>query len=482
MNVTKRLAGVARASLIGWAAIAGLSTAPQIQAGVVAAPALAPVGRLELQFDGEVQQFVLVGDEGQTIAGPQEFFDRRRESKRKKGLLGLHPEFDPHNPTPDMLVTFANSPNAATINEHSRRIGAGDRFWLRGFLFGHKRLRIDFPQIIVADPVYKVETYSNAVTRVVYYLEGERVGEPYYLLGGNSVNHPPAEVPINDPNRFCVVTPDLNTDSGYSSGSSATGYCALPTAPLHDASEFSMLQGKLALKGDTSWGVFEPDGFLDCQDSFATEDGRVTGARTENVEQDCSALVAFELEFDPESNTVVSNVADPQNQNLGTTFAAAWERGPVGNRTFLAYDGDDINCEDGRDPFDPKQATRECIGLTTCVGQPIRSCSISGESCNTDDDCGSDSGDSCRLSELVPPVGGFPDLVESTPAPVTEYGCILSEESTYVGSEGQCSLDSSLSCISDEDCGNAGFCQLGKPQIDVRQKIFIFDDVRFGRR
>ncbi len=477
------------------ATMLGLFAAPAM-AGVAAAPALDPVGRLELQFDNSVQQFLLVDDTASVVAGPQSFFDGGALSNGQRGLLILDPEFDDTAPTPDMLVTFGNSPSQATIDEGKLAIGAGKRTGNdRGFITSSDTLRIDFPLLAVADPVFQVEVKQDVAAKIVFLLNGTQVGEPHYLLSGGSVASPPSEVPTGDPDRVCKVN-EL-TDGGADSGNNDDGLCELPKAPLHNAEIWTVINGgKLAIKGGgeypvpgdfrTSWDAYALDGFLDCGDEFASDGGEVTGRRAiTNVGGGCTSLIGYDIEFDSVKNEVSFEVVDPDNQNLGTIFDVEFEPQPLGSEddeTLLSYT-DAIDCDNPlvTDPTDPNQATRSCIGLQTCVGQPIRACSDSGNSCSKDSDCDVATGESCDTLQLIPPVGGFPDLVLSTPAPATEYGCVLEETVIYLGSPGSCSLDSSISCATDSDC-DAGVCNLVTPEVQVLQEIFIFDDVRFGRR
>jgi len=121
--------------------------------------------------------------------------------------------------------------------------------------------------------------------------------------------------------------------------------------------------------------------------------------------------------------------------------------------------------------------------LQTCVGQPIRECSLSGDSCLTDSECDVGAGETCNVVQLVPPPPpGFPDLVLGTPDPVREYGCVLENLVEYLGAPGACNI-SGDACQVDADCTMMGdACVLEDEQVRVHQEIFIRDDVRFGRR
>ena len=471
------------AGLVALALLAPAAPASAGQAGN-----LQPVGTLLLELDATTSQFRL--DDGDGDASDdrvQLIFDRKIIKPNDACLVGLTP---PDPPDPNSLVSLEDSPTAWGIDTGKLALGGRTK---KGNGCGQVEFgeisRLEVNSLLLTDTSIQVEAKQNASARVTLILDDgttETVVGTRYLLSGRAVDNPPAEVAAAPPGDVTVILAN-RPDGGPDSGQQDDGFWVF-SAPFHNVEVYEILtnsdgtQGKLSIKGGgefpipsanrSTWLAFEPDGLLACSDPFATEG--VTGNRTN--EGTCVARVPYELGFDGEE--VTFNVLDTANQGAAYAFRVRFDSEAAAHPidpTILSYDPAGVDCT-GVDlqngPF-----TEACIPLTLCLGTPIRRCSNDLDlGCQEDIDCGT--GNSCRLVDLLPPAGGFPDLVEPSndPADTDEYGCVCEEDVLYLG-PGLC--DDGSSCEQSADCTDGSTCQ---DQIAVDQCLFAIGDLKMSRK
>jgi len=352
-------------------------------------------------------------------------------------------------------------------------------------------MRFRVNSLLLTNATVQVEAKQDAVGKVTLILDdgtSETVVGTRYLLSGRSASNPPAEVAAAPPAHVTTILPN-RPDGGPDSKEQDDGFWNFD-APVHNVEVYEILanadgsQGKLSLKGGgefpdpsanrSEWVALDADGLLFCADGFSNDDGRVTGSRTN--EGACISRIPYELDFDGFEMTF--NVLDPEQQGTAFAFQVQFDPEPVAHpipKTVLAYALEGVDCT-GVDVDDPSTFTAGCIGLTLCEGTPIRRCA-DGSGCQQDADCADDS--ACRLSDLLPPAGGFPDLVGDSPTTV-EYGCICEEDVLYLG-PGLC--EDGSSCEVDADCADSSSCTLfSGDQMSVEQCIFALGDLKGSRK
>jgi len=452
---------------------------------------LEPAGKLLLELDTEVSQFRLDDGNAATADPVQQIFDQKILKSNNACLVGLRP--DGSDPTdPNALVSLADSPTAWGIDAGKFALGgrSGKGTGCGQLEFG-EIARFEINALLITNASLQVEAKQNAAAKVTLILDdgvAQTVVGTRYLLSGKAASNPPAEITAAPPEHVSTILAN-RPDGGPDSGENDDGFWNF-AGPFHNVEVFEILtnsdgsQGKLSLKGGgeyanpsanrSEWTAFDPDGLLFCDDGFSNEAGTVTGSRTNNGA--CLSRVPFDLEFDGEEMTF--NVLDPDDQGAAFAFRVQFDAEAAVHpipRTILAYSPDGVDCTNV-DLEDPSTFTDACIGLALCVGTPVRLCA-DGSSCQQDADCAD--GSTCRLSDLLPPAGGFPDLVAES-ATTVEYGCICEEDVLYLG-PGVCS--DGRGCATDSDCTDGGTCALfSEDRIAVEQCIFALGDLKTTRK
>ncbi len=421
----------------------------------------------------------------------QQIFDRKIVKSKDACLAGLAP--DGSDPTdPDALISFAESPVNWGIDTGKLALGgrAGRGTGCGQLEFG-EILRMRANSLFLTDASVQVEAKQDAAAKVTLILDDgvtETVVGTRYLLTGRAANNPPAEVAAAPPAHVSTILAN-RPDGGPDSKEQDDGFWTFD-APFHNVEEFEILtnadgtRGKISIKGGgefpdpsanrTQWVAFDPDGLLFCEDGFSNDDGTASGSRTN--EGACTSRLPFEFDFDGDELTF--NILDSDDQAAAFAFRVEFDAESATYplpRTILSYSPDGVDCT-GVDPNDANTFTASCIGLTLCEGTPVRLCA-DGSSCQENADCADDS--ACRLADLRPPTGGFPDLVGESPATL-EYGCICEEDILYLG-PGLC--DDGGSCEVDADCSSGGSCALfSEDSIAVEQCIFAVGDLKVSRK
>jgi hypothetical protein len=342
----------------------------------------------------------------------------------------------------------------------------------------------------------QVEAKQDVAAKLTLILDdgvAETVVGTRYLLSGRAVSNPPEEI-VGAPTAHVSIILANRADGGPDSKEEDDGFWDF-TAPPHNVEVYETLtnadgtQGKLSIKGGgeflnaslnrSQWIAIAPDGLLSCWGEFSSDEG-ATGSRT--GEGECMARIPYESAFDGEEFTF--NILDTENQGTAFAFRIRWDPeaalDPI-PRTVLSYAPGGVDCT-GVDPDDPDTFTEACIGLTLCLGTPIRRCGDRfGIGCQEDADC--TDGSACQFIDLLPPVVGgvgvFPDLISDSPATV-EYSCICEEDVLYLG-PGLCGDGSS--CEEDADCADESTCELfSEDRISVEQCIFALGDLKLNRR
>lgn len=452
---------------------------------------LQPVGRLLLELDTATSQFRLDDNDGATADPTQLIFDQKILKAKNACLMGLTP--DGSNPTdPDALVSIADSPTDWGIDTGKLALGGrtGKGTGCGQLEFGEV-LRFQTNSLLLTNANIQVEAKQDASAKLTMFLD-DGVDVTFvgtrYLLSGRAASNPPAEVVAAPPEHVITILAN-RPDGGPDSKQQDDGFWIIE-APFHNIEVFEILTnsdgttGKLSIKGGgefadpsanrSEWIAYDPDGLLFCEDGFSTGEGAATGSRTN--EGTCISRIPFEFDFDGEEMTF--NVLDPDDQGAAFAFRVRFDAEPAEHpipRTVLAYSPDGVDCT-GVDLEDQSTFTDACIGMTLCVGTPVRLCA-DGSGCQEDTDCTDDS--TCRLSDLIPPSGGFPDLVDES-ATTLEYGCICEEDVLVLG-PGLC--DDGSSCENDADCTGGGSCELfPEDSIAVEQCIFAVGDLRSSRK
>jgi len=453
---------------------------------------LQPVGKLLLEFDTTVSQFRLDDGDGATADPVQQVFDRKTIKQKDACLVGLTP--DGSNPTdPNALVSLSESSTEWGIDTGKLALGGrtGKGTGCGQLEFG-EIIRIRANSLLLTDASVQVEAKQNAAAKVTLILDdgtAETVVGTRYLLSGRAASNPPAEV-VAAPTADVTTILGNRPDGGPDSKEQDDGFWVFE-APFHNIEVFEILtnsdgtRGKLSIKGGgefpdpsanrTEWIAFDPDGLLFCADGFSTDGGTATGSRTN--EGGCLSRIPYEFDFDGFEWTF--NVRDPDNQGTAFAFRIDFDPEPAEHpipKTVLAYALEGVDCT-GVDLDDPSTFTDGCIGLTLCEGTPIRRCVGTSIGCQTDSDCAD--GNACRLTDLLPPAGGFPDLVADSPTTV-EYACVCEENVLYLGA-GIC--DDGSSCEKDADCADSSTCEVAaEDQMSVDQCIFALGDLKGSRR
>jgi hypothetical protein len=465
----------------------------------LASPALAgqegnlqPAGRLLLELDAATSQFRLDDGDAATADPVQLVFDQKTLKQQDACLVGLAPDgSDPADP--DALVSLADSPSEWGIDTGKLALGGrtGKGTGCGQLEFG-EITRIQVNSLLLADVSVQVEAKQDVAAKVTLILDdgsAETVVGTRYLLSGRAVNNPPAEIAAADPTHVSTILAN-RPDGGPDSKEQDDGFWIFE-APFHNIEVYEVLtnadgtRGKLSIKGggefpDPSanrsvWTAFDPDGLLFCSDGFSNDSGTATGSRTN--EGTCVSRIPYELDFDGFEMTF--NVFDPDDQGTAYAFRVQFEPEPAAfpiPKTVLAYALEGVDCTDV-DVDDPTTFTAGCIGLTLCEGTPIRRCIGTDDGCQSDSDCAE--GSACRLTDLLPPAGGFPDLVADSPTTV-EYGCICEEDVLYLGA-GLC--EDGSGCEVDADCADGSACELSPgDRMSVEQCIFALGDLKGSRR
>jgi hypothetical protein len=450
---------------------------------------LQPVGRLLLELDVATSQFRLDDGDVATADPVQQIFDRKILKAKDACLVGLTPD----GSDPNALVSLADSPTDWGIDTGKLALGgrAGKGTGCGQFEFG-EIARIQANSLLLTNASIQVEAKQNAAAKVTLILDdgvAETVVGTRYLLSGRAASSPPAEIAAAPPAHVSTILAN-RPDGGPDSKEQDDGFWNFE-APFHNIEVFEILtngdgtQGKLSLKGGgefpdpsanrSEWTAFDPDGLLFCADGFSNEAGTATGSRTN--EGACISRIPYELDFDGFEMTF--NVLDPENQGSAFAFRVQFAPEPVAHpipKTVLAYALEGVDCT-GVDVDDPSTFTDGCIGLTLCEGTPIRRCTGTESGCQNDLDCAD--GSTCRLSDLLPPAGGFPDLVDDSPTTV-EYGCICEEDVLYLGA-GLC--EDGSGCEEDADCADSSTCEVFPgDRMSVDQCIFALGDLKGSRR
>jgi hypothetical protein len=477
-------------TLVAFALLGLASPAPAGQAGN-----LQPAGILLLEIDAETSQFRFDDGDPATADRIQLIFDQKIIKPKDGCLVGLDP--DGSDPTdPNALVSLSESPTDWGIDGGKFALGgrAGKGTGCGQFEFGEIG-RIRSNSLLLTDGSVQVEAKQDVAAKLTLIFDDgveEEVVGTRYLLSGRAVSNPPDEIVAAPAAHVSILKPN-RSDVGPDSGEQDDGFWNF-TAPIHNVEVYTTFtnadgtQGKLSIKGGgefpnpssnrSVWTAFEPDGLLACWGEFSSGEG-ATGSRT--GEGACIARIPYESSFDGEEFTL--NVLDTENQGAAFAFQLRFDSEPALDpipRTILAYAPEGVDCTDA-DPDDPPTFTEACIGLTWCLGTPIRRCGDRfGIGCREDSDC--TDGSTCQLIDLLPPViggvVGFPDLVSDSPGTV-EYGCICEEDVLYVG-PGLC--DDGSSCEVDADCADESTCQLfSEDRIVVEQCIFALGDLKTKR-
>jgi hypothetical protein len=452
---------------------------------------LQPVGRLLLELDVETSQFRLDDGDPETADRAQQIFDQKKLGSKRACLVGLTPDGSDAT-DPDALISLSESPTDWGIDAGKLALGgrAGKGTGCGQLEFGEV-IRIRANSLLLSHAIVQVEAKQDAAAKVTLILDDgieESVVGTRYLLSGRAVSNPPAEIAGAPAADVSTILPN-RPDGGPDSKEQDDGFWIFE-APLHNVEVYEILtnadgtRGKLSIKGGgefadpsanrSEWTAFEPDGLLFCADEFSNDEGTATGSRTN--EGTCSARIPFELDFDGAELTF--NVIDPANQGTAFAFRVQFDAEAAVDplpRTILSYALEGVDCTDV-DPDDSSTFTAACIGLATCEGTPVRRCG-DGSGCQRDADC--TDGGACRLVDLLPPAGGFPDLAGESPDTV-EYGCICEENVLYLG-PGLCGDGSS--CREDADCDDHSACQLfAEDRIAVEQCIFALGDLKASRK
>jgi hypothetical protein len=453
---------------------------------------LQPAGRLLLELDAATSQFLLDDDDAATVDPIQQIFDRKILKEKDACLVGLIP--DGSDPTdPNALVSLSESPTDWGIDTGKLALGGrtGKGTGCGQLEFG-EIARIQVNSLLLTDASIQVEAKQDAAAKVTLILDdgtAETVVGTRYLLSGRATSNPPAEIAAAPAEHVTTILAN-RPDGGPDSKEQDDGFWIFE-APFHNVEVVEILtnsngtRGKLSIKGGgefpdpaanrSEWTAFDPDGLLFCADGFSDEAGAFSGIRTN--EGACISRVPYESDFDGLNFTF--EVLDPDDQGTAYAFRVQFDPEPAAYpipKSVLAYAPEGIDCT-GVDVDDPSTFTDGCIGLTLCEGTPIRRCTGTEDGCQDDSDCAD--GSACRLSDLLPPAGGFPDLVDDSPTTV-EYGCICEEEITYLGA-GLC--EDGSGCEVDADCADSSTCEVAsEDRMSVEQCIFALGDLKGGRR
>jgi hypothetical protein len=476
-----------------------LLTLTALTALVLASPApagqqgnLQPAGKLLLELDAAISQFRLDDDDAATADPIQQIFDQKILKQKDACLVGLTP--DGSNATdPNALVSLSESPTDWGIDVGKLALGSrnGKGTGCGQLEFG-EIARIQVNSLLLTNASIQVEAKQDAAAKVTLILDdgtAETVVGTRYLLSGRATSNPPAEAVAAPAEHVSAILAN-RPDGGPDSKEQDDGFWDFE-APFHNVEVYEVLtnadgtQGKLSIKGGgefpdpaanrSEWTAFDPDGLLFCEDGFSDQSGAFSGIRTN--EGACISRVPYESDFDGFEFTF--EVLDPDDQGTAYAFRVQFDPEPVAHpipKTGLAYAPEGVDCT-GVDVDDPSTFTDGCIGLTLCEGTPIRRCTGTDDGCQNDSDCAV--GSACRLRDLLPPAGGFPDLVDDSPTTV-EYGCICEEDIIYLGG-GLC--EDGSGCEKDADCADNSTCELfTEDRMSVDQCIFALGDLKGSRR
>jgi len=403
----------------------------------------------------------------------------------------------------DPLIVFSVE-NAVNVGFVGDSIGAFSRGGGGGSARGTKCGRISDPErlILSLGPGFDLdddgdldtavirtrldmEFKGNAVSVVTAKFAGTITGQYYIQTGDNSDAPPPSGL---IPTAFqipCGATgSDSNNDSGPNDNCAIEfpfdyGEAGEAPAAIWDSLEFDTLVGDVSLEGGGDHGsasyanrsefeLARLDGVLDCQDTFSANEGTLDGARLSNTDGDCGDLVPYSLEFDGE---VFELLWQPAGQDLTWVVAAEWTTEDVTfpiPPTRFTWDQGEVDWETCDESSDPN-----CFELALCEGTPQRFCNDdSTQSCSIDDDCvAAEAGDTCVLTDYIPPAGGFPDMDPGRPGP--NYACICDETTTDLGLNGRNGAD---------DGGYPSGDDTEAEELLVQQCIYIEGDARGSRR
>lgn len=506
-----------RALGTGLVALALVAIAGPVRAGDQGGNLL-PVGTLLLELDAAASQFRLIdcvdmaspgnqcdgtGSVPNTL-GFQAIFDQKLNKAKDACLAGLAPPDSAPGVVPGdaELVSFPGAPDSTDwgIDEGKFALGARTKKGTGCGQFEAGEIgRLVVNSGFVTDGRIQVEAKQNASAKLTMLLDDgvtqQEVGRRYLLTGGALAN-PPAEVVAAcapGPVSGCPLVTQIlgRTDGGPDSGNLDDGFWPF-SGPAHNVEVYEILTnsdgaaGKLSIKGGgefpdpinnrSSWIAFASDGFIGCGEEVSNGAGVTVGRTNEGA---CTAAVPYDLEFAVgiDNQEVTFNALDSTGDGAAYVVDVRWDTEtaqlPI-PKTIFSYDVDGVDCDSP--PVDPEgdgPFSESCIGMPLCEGTPIRSCA-DGSACQEDADC--TDGSACRLVDLLPPAGGFPDLVDNSPSTTVEYACVCEEDVLYLGLV--CSNDETLSCESDADCGAGNTCD---DQVVAEQCLFFLGDARLRR-
>jgi hypothetical protein len=268
---------------------------------------------------------------------------------------------------------------------------------------------------------------------------------------------------------------DNNSDSGPSDN------CHLEFEALYTSLEVEVQGGgQISIEGGGDYSdsianrsefeLVQADGILDCQEGFVGDDDRVQGARLSNTDGGCESLVPFSIEYDGED---VQLLFETGGQDTTWVINTEWEAelqvaAAEQEPTLVSWTEGDIDWEDCADPADESNPT--CFALSNCdIGEPVRLCSTSSESCSIDADCGP-AGGTCELTNIEAPVEGFPDLDPNRSG--NQYSCVCEQTETWLGTRGRNNVEDGLPPLGDDTEDDYTL---------VQQCIFLEGDIRWNR-
>ena len=331
------------------------------------------------------------------------------------------------------------------------------------------------------------EFKGNAIAIFTARFAGTITGQ-YYVLSGSNAGGPVPSGLI--PGAFEIPCGATNADSNNDSGPSDNcaiewpfdyGEAGVAPSALWDQLEMEVREGKISFEGGgdhslsfhnrSEFDLVRVDGILDCQGTFSGSGGGIEGARLDNIDGGCGALIPFSLAYNGEEYILLfERGTEEPNFVLYPIWGLEGLEEPDTLVSWSAAVPDWDTCSDTTDP--------NCFVLEQCLeGTPFRFCGDSDVGCIDDDFCedNAEEGDElCLLRNLTPPAAahhGFPagqfDDLDST-RDGTQYSCRFEWGTIWVDTVG---LDGMLGTGDDTLT----------PQNYQREGIFIHGDAR-GRR
>jgi len=340
-----------------------------------------------------------------------------------------------------------------------------------------------------------VEFKQSAIAIFTTEFGGQQTGQ-FWIGSGDNQNNPPADFPdaIQLELEACdsLTGTDSNNDSGPNDNCPVE-FDALwtsMTVETRGGGQISIEGGgdySDPLANRSEFELVRVDGILNCQEGFVGGDsdaeGSVVGARLNNVETDCEALVPFSVDFNGNN---VQLLFETNGQDTTWVINTEWqaelqlveaEQEPT-LVSWAEEDPDWATCT--VDPDGPGPLGPTCFELDDCdVGEPVRFCSETfdpenpelGVSCAIDEDCGAAEG-SCELTDIVAPAEeGFPDM--DTVREGNQYSCICEQTETWLGTSGRDGV-TEVNGYPDGD-------DTQEDHTLVQQCIFLEGDIRWNR-